>query len=52
MPMDLRIINRAEDIEAGRDRVLEFALAFIQTFMFFFKLFVHNKILLIAEPFR
>jgi tetratricopeptide (TPR) repeat protein len=30
VPMDLRIINSPEDIRAGRDRVLEFALAFIE----------------------
>ncbi len=30
VPMDLRIINRPEDIAAGRDRVLEFALKFIE----------------------
>ena len=30
VPMDLRIINRPEDIAAGRDRVLEFALEFIE----------------------
>jgi len=29
VPMDLRIINRPEDIAAERDRVLEFALEFI-----------------------
>ena len=30
VPMDLRIINRPEDIAAERDRVLEFALKFIE----------------------
>jgi C-terminal processing protease CtpA/Prc/Flp pilus assembly protein TadD len=30
VPMDLRIINTPEDIRARRDRVLEFALAFIE----------------------
>jgi tetratricopeptide (TPR) repeat protein len=30
VPMDLRIINTPEDIAAGRDRVLEFALEFIE----------------------
>jgi tetratricopeptide (TPR) repeat protein len=30
VPMDLRIINRPQDIAAGRDRVLEFALKFIE----------------------
>jgi tetratricopeptide (TPR) repeat protein len=30
VPPDLRIVNRPEDIAAGRDRVLEFALAFAE----------------------
>jgi len=30
VPMDLRIVNRPEDIAAGVDRVLEFALEFIE----------------------